>query len=58
MRLSKGATALALLPPMDEVRIRQWLREIYPYDFRAYYTLEVVQDSSLELEEIRDSQPF
>lgn len=53
MRLSKGNTALALLPPMDEVRVRQWLREIYPHDFRAYYTVEVAQDPSLELEEIR-----
>lgn len=44
---------LALLPPMDEVRVRQWLRELYPYEFRAHYTLQIDQDSTLELEGIR-----
>ena len=35
------------------MRVRQWLREIYPYEFRAYYFWEVDQDSSLELEVVR-----
>ena len=46
-------SAYAHLPPMDEVRVRQWLRELYPYEFRAYHTYAVDQDSSLELAEIR-----
>lgn len=52
-RLYAHHAALALLPPLDEIRIREWLRELYPYEFRAYYFFEVDQDSSLELEEIR-----
>lgn len=31
----------------------KWLRELYPYEFRALYTLQIDQDSTLELEEIR-----
>ena len=52
-RLFAHNPILALLPPFDEVRVRQWLREIYPYEFRAYYFWEVDQGSSLELEEVR-----
>jgi hypothetical protein len=52
-RLYANNPVLALLPPMDEARVRQWLREIYPYEFRASVYYGYDQNSSLALEEIQ-----
>jgi len=52
-RLYATNNVLANLPPMDESRVRQWLREIYPYEFRASACYHNDQNNSLALEEIR-----
>jgi hypothetical protein len=52
-RLYANNPVLALLPPMDESRVRQWLRELYPYEFRAPLYINYDESNSLVLEEIR-----
>jgi hypothetical protein len=52
-RLYANNPVLALLPPMDEARVQQWLRELYPYEFRALLYHNYDQTNSLVLEEIR-----
>jgi hypothetical protein len=34
-RLHHTKPGMTQFPPMNERRIRQWLRELYPYEFRA-----------------------
>ena len=44
--------ALATLPPVDELRVRQWLRQLYPYEFRACLSVQITTEASLELAEV------
>ena len=39
-------------PPMNEERVRQWLRELYPYEFSAIRYLGMDTNNSLNLSEI------
>jgi hypothetical protein len=50
-RLHASNPALAQLPPMNEARVRQWLQEIYPYEFRASALFDDNQQDSLQLDE-------
>lgn len=44
---------LATLPPFDECRVRRWLRQLYPYEFRAFLSVQITPEVSLELAEVR-----
>ena len=52
-RLFMAEQELAKLPPVDEVRIHLWLRQLHLYEFRALISYQIDQNASLELAEIR-----
>ena len=52
-RLYMADAPLATLPPFDECRVRRWLRQLYPYEFRAFLAVQITPEVSLELAEVR-----